>query len=80
MNLYEKQMAEINNVLSELIGSLERLSLLMCEDKKESVQPCAKKPATLQILSHRECEVIYWSSIGKTYQETAIILGNNYPQ
>ncbi|WP_345830991.1 LuxR family transcriptional regulator [Erwinia sp. HDF1-3R] len=54
-----------------LVTAHEQLITLYQEQSKAP----AKKMTTGQLLSRRENEIFYWASVGKSYQEIALILG-----
>lgn len=54
-----------------LIKAHDKLSELYREENANRCQPAYEK----DMFSQRENEILYWASMGKTYQEIALILG-----
>ncbi|GAB7204273.1 hypothetical protein OS21_07620 [Dickeya oryzae] len=55
-----------------LISAHEKLTSLYREMSKNKNNSKSQEP---NIFSQRENEILYWASMGKTYQEIALILG-----
>ncbi|WP_339057497.1 LuxR family transcriptional regulator [Candidatus Regiella endosymbiont of Tuberolachnus salignus] len=76
---YINDINDINKLIEYNKDKLQSL-LITVHDKTMSLYrnmgiKYHRKKETEEIFSRRENEILYWSSVGKTYQEIAIILG-----
>ncbi|WP_323098278.1 helix-turn-helix transcriptional regulator, partial [Serratia marcescens] len=73
-----EQKAEIIPALIERKGEISVLLASIHESYLALAPPSDKNAAALEgnaRFTDRENEILYWASVGKTYQETAMILG-----
>ncbi|WP_455817065.1 LuxR family transcriptional regulator [Pseudomonas cerasi] len=71
-NIYDCINENLNSLQMTLISTHEKLTSFYKEQKRISD---FKKMNSREILSDRENEIIYWASVGKSYQEISLILG-----